>query len=99
MPDLAREDESWPLPCIDHGIVDCEDCGQWTRAADAREDQYAADVERIRSEAERETVQRITAWLRAQADIAAYPNDGHLRMAAAGIEGEFGDKEPDHESK
>ncbi len=51
--------------------------------------------------AERETVQRIVRWLREQAEIANWPNDGHIRMAAAGIETQFGDKdkEPDHENK
>ncbi len=51
-------------------------------------------VERV---AERETVQRITAWLRAfegrgdlRADTAAYPVSMHLRMIADGIDRKFG---------
>lgn len=33
MADIERE---WPLPCIDHGIVDCAECAPWL-------DQQASD--------------------------------------------------------
>ncbi len=93
MPEPAREDE-WPLPCIDHGIVGCEDCGHWQNAAAQREDEFERQIAAARSEAERETVQRIVARLRVDAEgchgLGKYMAADTLFKAADAIDREFG---------
>ncbi len=93
MPEPAREDE-WPLPCIDHGIVGCEDCGHWQNAAAQREDEFERQIAAARSEAERETVRRIVAWLE-NANLSAVSDEFHRAWfaAAVAIDREFGDKD------